>query len=94
MEFSKLESLGPDFSDECQKMEFRKRSTLPDTPWVDTKCPECWIDFTDPKPENMRIDLHAWKYEGPGWKFATELPVWAKNVEVPEEKVEVLKLVD
>lgn len=58
---------------------WEKRDKLPDEPWVDEKCPECWIDFKDPKPEDLRIDLHAWKYEGPGWKFETELPVWAKE---------------
>ncbi|OQV12083.1 RNA pseudouridylate synthase domain-containing protein 2 [Hypsibius exemplaris] len=82
VEYGKDDALGPAFADECQKQLFTKCTTLPDRPWIDPKCPECWLDFADPKPEDMRIDLHAWKYEGPGWKFATELPFWAKDVTV------------
>lgn len=58
---------------------WEKFDKLPTHPWVDEKCPECWIDFKDPREEELRIDLHAWKYEGPGWKFETELPEWAKT---------------
>lgn len=80
--------LGADFTEECQKQRFAKLTVLPtDKAWIDPKCPECWIDFTDPLPEDMRIDLHAWKYEGPGWKFETDLPVWAKNVTLPVSPV-------
>jgi hypothetical protein len=76
--------LGPEFTEECQKVKFTKLTALPDHPWSDAKCPECWIDFSDPLAEDMRIDLHAWKYEGPGWKFETELPLWAKDLKLLE----------
>lgn len=69
-----------DFPEECQRTKHFKLDKLPDDPWVDPKCPECWVKFEDPKEEDQRIDLHAWKYEGPGWKFETELPFWAKHI--------------
>ena len=81
--YTKDECLSDEFGVECQKMKFGKYAALPDKPWIDEKCPECWIDFADPLPEDMRIDLHAWKYEGPGWSFVTDPPFWAKDVQVP-----------
>ena len=40
-------------------------------------CPDCENPLPDPDPSAMRIDLHAYKYEGPMGKFSTSLPEWA-----------------
>jgi len=46
----------------------------------DPHCYECRVKFRDPKPKDLIMYLHAWKYSGPGWSYETDLPVWA-NVE-------------
>ena len=71
------------------RQQFSKLEALPTHPWVDPDCPECWINFVDPRPEELRIDLHCWKYAGPGWKFHTELPLWAKHVKIDAESCAV-----
>ncbi|VVC36908.1 Pseudouridine synthase, catalytic domain,Pseudouridine synthase, RluC/RluD, conserved [Cinara cedri] len=43
----------------------------------DLHCYECRVKFRDPKPKDLIMFLHAWKYSGPGWSYETELPVWA-----------------
>ncbi|XP_050426931.1 pseudouridylate synthase RPUSD2-like [Adelges cooleyi] len=49
----------------------------------DPHCYECRVKFRDPKPKDLIMYLHAWKYSGPGWSYETELPVWA-NVDWKE----------
>ncbi len=45
---------------------------------IDPECPDCQHPKSDPLPQNMCLYLHAFIYEGPNWKFETELPDWAK----------------
>ncbi|KAJ2480351.1 DRAP deaminase [Coemansia sp. RSA 2131] len=33
----------------------------------------------DPRPDELCIWLHAWRYSGPGWAYETELPEWAQK---------------
>lgn len=40
-------------------------------------CPDCENPLPDPDPSAMRIDLHAYKYEGPMGTFSTSMPEWA-----------------
>lgn len=50
----------------------------PDKLTTDTHCYECKVKYRDPKPRDLVMYLHAWKYRGPGWSYQTELPEWAK----------------
>ncbi|XP_068905360.1 pseudouridylate synthase RPUSD2-like isoform X1 [Tenebrio molitor] len=50
----------------------------PDKMTVDKHCYECKVRYRDPKPQDLVMYLHAWKYRGPGWEFETELPDWAR----------------
>ncbi|KAK6623538.1 hypothetical protein RUM43_009390 [Polyplax serrata] len=53
---------------------------------TDPHCYECKVRYRDPKPKDLVMYLHAWKYRGPGWEYETELPDWAKIEWVePEE---------
>ncbi|CAG9858944.1 unnamed protein product [Phyllotreta striolata] len=45
---------------------------------VDKHCYECKVRYRDPKPQDLVMYLHAWKYRGPGWEYVTELPDWAQ----------------
>ncbi|EDV98985.1 RNA pseudouridylate synthase domain-containing protein 2 isoform X3 [Drosophila grimshawi] len=44
---------------------------------VDPHCQECRMNYRDPKPADLVMYLHAWKYKGIGWEYTTELPNWA-----------------
>ncbi|XP_039281272.1 RNA pseudouridylate synthase domain-containing protein 2 isoform X3 [Nilaparvata lugens] len=44
----------------------------------DPHCYECKVKYRDPKPSDLVMYLHAWKYRGPGWSYETELPEWAR----------------
>ncbi|CAO1371331.1 unnamed protein product [Diamesa hyperborea] len=44
----------------------------------DKHCYECKVRYKDPKPQDLVMYLHAWKYKGPGWEYETELPDWAR----------------
>ncbi|XP_064554002.1 pseudouridylate synthase RPUSD2 [Drosophila montana] len=44
---------------------------------IDKHCYECKVHYRDPKPKDLVMYLHAWKYKGPGWEYETELPNWA-----------------
>jgi len=73
-----------DALNEGAKAEVLEKSSheLPSTdPTYDSACPQCngTVRFRDPKPENLVMYLHAWKYRGPGWEFQTEIPDWAKE---------------
>ncbi|XP_055295687.1 pseudouridylate synthase RPUSD2-like isoform X2 [Sitodiplosis mosellana] len=50
----------------------------PDKMTVDKHCYECKVRYRDPKPQDLVMYLHAWKYQGPGWEYETPLPEWAK----------------
>lgn len=50
----------------------------PDKMTVDKHCYECKVRYRDPKPQDLVMYLHAWKYKGPGWDYETELPDWAR----------------
>ncbi|KAI8369647.1 pseudouridine synthase [Radiomyces spectabilis] len=44
------------------------------------KCEQCSVSLLpDPKPEDLYIWLHAWRYAGNGWSYETELPEWARE---------------
>ncbi|XP_055547337.1 pseudouridylate synthase RPUSD2-like isoform X1 [Wyeomyia smithii] len=55
----------------------------PDKMTTDKHCYECKVRYRDPKPQDLVMYLHAWKYKGPGWGYETELPEWAR-VDWPE----------
>ncbi|KAM7353966.1 pseudouridylate synthase RPUSD2-like isoform 3-T5 [Cochliomyia hominivorax] len=42
----------------------------------DKHCYECKVRYRDPKPKDLVMYLHAWKYKGPGWEYETMLPDW------------------
>lgn len=50
---------------------------------ADPHCYECRVRYRDPRPRDLVMFLHAWKYKGPGWEYETELPQWA-NIEWEE----------
>ncbi len=46
-------------------------------------CPECYLPLLpDPKPENLFIFLHAWRYTTTEWSFKTDMPFWATKAYV------------
>jgi len=45
----------------------------------DEHCYECKVRFRDPKPRDLMMFLHAWRYKGPGWSYETQLPPWAQG---------------
>ncbi|KAJ0181603.1 hypothetical protein K1T71_002325 [Dendrolimus kikuchii] len=56
-----------------------------DTLASDPHCYECRVRYRDPRPRDLVMYLHAWKYKGPGWEYETELPQWASiDWEEPE----------
>lgn len=58
-------------------------SGAPDALSADPHCYECRVRYRDPRPRDLVMYLHAWKYKGPGWEYETELPQWA-NVDWDE----------
>jgi len=40
-------------------------------------CPWCAKEWPDPTPEELVMWLHAYSYEGPGWRFVAPAPSWA-----------------
>lgn len=64
------------------KSSLFQQEDFSDYPTIETSsssalCPDCENPLPDPDPSSMRIDLHAYKYEGPMGKFSTSLPEWA-----------------
>ncbi|XP_052747110.1 pseudouridylate synthase RPUSD2 isoform X2 [Bicyclus anynana] len=60
-------------------------STGNDALTPDPHCYECRVRYRDPRPRDLVMYLHAWKYKGPGWEYETELPQWASvDWEEPE----------
>lgn len=52
---------------------------------TDENCRECKLKFQDPRPENLVMYLHAFRYKGPGWEFSTMLPKWATGIQMQNE---------
>lgn len=46
---------------------------------TDPHCYECKVKYRDPKPSDLVMYLHAWRYCGPGWEYETPLPAWAAS---------------
>ncbi|KAG0175302.1 hypothetical protein DFQ28_001831 [Apophysomyces sp. BC1034] len=56
-------------------------------PTDDGRCSDCGVALmADPKPDELYIWLHAWRYSGNGWSYETELPEWAKVAEINHEQ--------
>lgn len=53
---------------------------------VDPHCYECKVKYRDPKPSDLVMYLHAWRYCGPGWEYETPLPAWAASDWTEEER--------
>ncbi|XP_032451881.1 RNA pseudouridylate synthase domain-containing protein 2 isoform X5 [Nasonia vitripennis] len=53
---------------------------------VDPHCYECKVKYRDPKPSDLVMYLHAWRYCGPGWEYETPLPAWAASDWQPTEE--------
>ncbi|KAJ9598995.1 hypothetical protein L9F63_010518 [Diploptera punctata] len=45
----------------------------------DENCSECKVFFKDPRPSELNMCLHAWKYKGPDWSYETKLPIWTDD---------------
>lgn len=41
---------------------------------VDSHCYECKVKYRDPKPSDLVMYLHAWRYCGPGWEYEVSRP--------------------
>lgn len=55
--------------------------------WVpDLNCQSCRLKYVDPKPTDLLIYLHAYKYKGPTWEYTAKMPHWvADDWEEPPE---------
>nr|XP_033334779.1 RNA pseudouridylate synthase domain-containing protein 2-like isoform X1 [Megalopta genalis] len=53
---------------------------------VDPHCYECKVKYRDPKPSDLVMYLHAWRYCGPGWEYETPLPAWAASDWAEEDR--------
>ncbi|KAA1105532.1 hypothetical protein PGT21_011055 [Puccinia graminis f. sp. tritici] len=54
----------------------------PNLPFDDKFCADCGIPLLpDPKPEQLYIYLHAFRYQTDSWDFSSELPWWANEQE-------------
>ncbi|XP_051157764.1 pseudouridylate synthase RPUSD2-like [Leptopilina boulardi] len=53
---------------------------------VDPHCYECKVKYRDPKPSDLVMYLHAWRYCGPGWEYETPLPAWAASDWIGDER--------
>lgn len=46
----------------------------------DSNCINCTHNiYKDPKPQDLLMFLHAYRYRGKGWDFQTTIPSWAKE---------------
>jgi len=67
----------------CNNMSTQTGVDIPDAAFVKSKltvdpyCQECKIQYKDPKPKDLIMYLHAFKYSGPDWSYETSMPVWA-----------------
>ncbi|KAJ3060564.1 hypothetical protein HDU98_003493 [Podochytrium sp. JEL0797] len=43
----------------------------------EAECLRCVHTMPDPTREQLKMDLHSWKYSGEGWAYETERPEWA-----------------
>ncbi|XP_033209288.1 RNA pseudouridylate synthase domain-containing protein 2-like isoform X2 [Belonocnema kinseyi] len=53
---------------------------------TDPHCYECKVKYRDPKPSDLVMYLHAWRYCGPGWEYETPLPAWAASDWLADER--------
>ncbi|KAA1112657.1 hypothetical protein PGT21_005263 [Puccinia graminis f. sp. tritici] len=54
----------------------------PNLPFDDKFCADCGIPLVpDPKPEQLYIHLHPFRYQTDSWDFSSELPWWANEQE-------------
>ncbi|XP_053982991.1 pseudouridylate synthase RPUSD2-like isoform X1 [Hylaeus volcanicus] len=53
---------------------------------IDPHCYECKVKYRDPKPSDLVMYLHAWRYCGPGWEYETPLPAWAASDWAEEDR--------
>ena len=86
-EFEAARKLPEDEADELLKREMHARTRPyvkpreavdPTDPDYDPKCPECQLEFEDPKEDELLIYLHANSYTSDRWKFTADLPEWAR----------------
>ncbi|KAF7726409.1 hypothetical protein EC973_008743 [Apophysomyces ossiformis] len=50
------------------------------------RCADCGVVMMpDPKPEELYIWLHAWRYSGNGWSYETRLPEWANVANIGDQ---------
>lgn len=70
-------------AEELQKSIDRDHSPQLSSQLFDDKfCPECGIPLLpDPKPEQLYIYLHAFRYQTDEWDFSSEMPWWAVEEE-------------
>ena len=52
---------------------------------IDPMCEMCTLEWHDPKPEDLVMYLHAYRYQGPDWEFSTPLPHWANLPDADRE---------
>lgn len=52
---------------------------------IDPMCEMCTLEWHDPKPEDLVMYLHAYRYKGPDWEFSTPLPHWANLPDADRE---------
>ncbi|GAB6032271.1 hypothetical protein CHUAL_010911 [Chamberlinius hualienensis] len=52
-----------------------------DSKHFDPNCGLCLkrTAFQEPTPSQLIMYLHCWKYQGPDWKYETDIPDWAKE---------------
>ncbi|XP_065828774.1 pseudouridylate synthase RPUSD2-like [Oscarella lobularis] len=68
--------------DKIEAVDEKKSETITapeDQTFWDPNCSECSFQRPDPKPRDLVMYLHALKYKGLDWEYATEIPKWAKE---------------
>ncbi|KRX54413.1 Uncharacterized protein T09_11270, partial [Trichinella sp. T9] len=46
--------------------------------WFNVECHFCCTKFLDPKPSDLEMYLHCFRYSGLEWSYETPLPKWAQ----------------
>lgn len=62
---------------EKQEGEQKGEETKPRPAHYEEGCPWCARAWRDPAPDELVMYLHALRYDGPGWSYATPMPAWA-----------------
>lgn len=63
-------------NENTEYIDYRKN---PERITFEKNCYFCTKTFRDPKPSNLVMFLHAFKYKGDKWEFTTEIPRWAES---------------